>query len=118
MAASALILVSASAAHAQISFDVHIGTPPPPPRVYRVPARPGPDYVWVEGYWYPQGRRYLWHNGYWTHPPYEGAYWVAPYYREGQYFAGRWEGRRGEVFHDHRWDRDRRRDERREPRRR
>jgi hypothetical protein len=118
LAASAFILVSASAAHAQISFDVHFGTPPPPPRVYRVPVQPGPDYIWVEGYWYPQGRRYAWHNGYWTHPPYEGAYWVAPYYRGGQYFAGRWEGRRGDVFHDHRWDRDRRRDERHEPHRR
>jgi hypothetical protein len=100
-----------------VSFDVRIGQPPPPERAYRVPPRPGPDYVWVEGYWYPQGSRYLWHNGYWTRPPYGDAYWVAPYYNSGQYFAGHWEGRRGDVFHDHRWDRSRQRDERREPRR-
>jgi hypothetical protein len=118
LAAAAFVLVSASAAHAQISFDVRIGTPPPPPRVYRVPVQPGPDYIWVEGYWYPAGQRYVWHNGYWTHPPYAGAYWVAPYYREGRYYAGRWEGRRGDVFHDHRWDHSRRRDERHEPHRR
>jgi hypothetical protein len=31
---------------------------PPPPRVYRVRPRPGPAFVWVEGYWYPQGNRY------------------------------------------------------------
>jgi hypothetical protein len=107
------LLLGPSAAQAQISFGVTIGEPPPP-RVYRVPRRPGPDYEWVEGYWYPQGPRYHWHNGYWTRPPYEGAYWVAPYYSRGQYFAGRWEGRRGFIAHDHRWDRNRRRDERRD----
>lgn len=114
LAISGLFLLPASAAHAQISFDIRIGEPPAP-RAYRVPARPGPDYVWVEGYWFPQGKQYKWHNGYWTRPPYAGAYWVAPYHVGGQYFAGRWEGSRGIVGHDHRWDRERRRDERREP---
>jgi hypothetical protein len=109
-----MLLGPTSAAHAQISFGIRIG-PPPPPRVYRVPAEPGPNYVWVEGYWYPQGSHYRWHDGYWTRPPYEGAYWVDPYYYGGQYFAGRWEGGRGNIVHDHRWDRDRRRDERRGP---
>jgi hypothetical protein len=116
LAISVLLLAPASVAQAQISFDVHIG-PPPAPRVYRVPPSPGPDYEWVEGYWYPQGSRYAWHNGYWTRPPYEGAYWVAPYHNGGQYFAGHWEGRRGIVAHDHRWDRSKQRDERREPHR-
>jgi hypothetical protein len=72
--------------------------------------------VWVEGYQYPQGSHYVWHNGYWTRPPYEGAYWVAPYHIGGQYYTGRWEGSRGNVTHDHRWDRGRQRDERRQPR--
>ena len=116
LAISAVLVMSASAAQAQISFGIRIGEPPPP-RVYRVPAQPGPEYVWVEGYWYPQGSRYAWHNGYWTRPPYEGAYWVAPYHVGGQYYAGRWEGARGNVIHDHRWDRSRQRDERRNPRR-
>jgi hypothetical protein len=70
----------------------------------------------VEGYWYPQGGHYRWHDGYWTRPPYEGAYWVAPYHVGGEYFEGRWEGSRGYVAHDHRWDRGRQRDERRDPR--
>ena len=116
LAISVLLLAPASVAQAQISFDVHIG-PPPAPRAYRVPPRPGPDLEWVEGYWYPQGSRYAWHNGYWTRPPYEGAYWVAPYHNGGQYFAGHWEGRRGIVAHDHRWDKSHQRDERREPHR-
>ena len=117
IAAFALILTSVSSAFAQVSVDVHIGQPPPQPRAYRVPPPPGPDFVWVEGYWYPQGHRYVWHDGYWTRPPYAGAYWVAPYYERGQYYAGRWEGQRGNVFHDHRWDREDRRDEHREARR-
>ncbi|HZP49348.1 MAG TPA: YXWGXW repeat-containing protein [Vicinamibacterales bacterium] len=117
LAASALLFLFCSPASAQVTFDVRIGQPPPAPRVYRVPPPPGPDYVWVEGYWYPQGRRYVWHDGYWTRPPYAGAYWVAPYYEGGRYYAGRWEGNRRPVYHDHRWDRDGRRDERREPRR-
>jgi hypothetical protein len=116
VAISALLLGPASTAHAQINFDVRIG-PPPAPRAYRVPPPPGPDYMWIEGYWYPQGSRYQWHDGYWTRPPYEGAYWVAPYHVGGQYFVGRWEGSRGYVAHDHRWDRGERRDERRDPRR-
>jgi hypothetical protein len=115
LAISALLLVTASAAHAQVNFDVHIG-PPPGPRAYRVPPQPGPEYVWVEGYQYPQGSRYAWHDGYWTRPPYEGAYWVQPYHDGQQYYAGRWEGSRGNVYHDHRWDRGKQRDERRDPR--
>ena len=116
LAISAVFLAPGSLAHAQISFGIHIGEPPAP-RVYRVPPAPGPGYEYVEGYWYPNGSRYAWHNGYWTRPPYEGAYWVAPYHVGGQYYSGRWEGSRGIINHDHRWDRSKQRDERRDPRR-
>ena len=109
---AALLLACAPAAHAQLSFDIRIGAPPPAPRAYRVPPQPGPDYVWIEGYWYPENGQYRWHNGYWSRPPYEDAYWVAPYYQSGQYYTGHWEGSRGDVHHDHRWDQDRQRDER------
>ena len=116
LAFSALLLGSASAAQAQVSFGIHIGAPPAP-RAYRVPPQPGPDYLWVEGYQYPVSGHYVWHNGYWTRPPYEGAYWVAPYHVDGQYYQGRWEGSRGNINHNHSWDRGKQRDERREPRR-
>jgi WXXGXW repeat (2 copies) len=112
LAISAVCLAPVSAARAQISFGIRIGEPPPP-RAYRVLPQPGLEYVWVEGYWFPQGSHYRWHDGYWTRPPYEGAYWREPYYLDGRYFAGQWEGRRGYFAHDHRWDRDRERDERR-----
>jgi hypothetical protein len=105
-----LILAPAAVANAQVNFRIRIGEPPPPV-AYRVPPRPGPDYVWVEGYNYPVGGRWVWHDGYWTRPPYPDAYWVEPYYWGGHYYVGHWEGRRGVVRHDHRWDRSERRDE-------
>jgi len=112
----AFVLLMSSAVSAQISFGIRIGAPPPP-RAYVVAAQPGPEFMWIEGYWYPQGGRYLWHDGYWSRPPYEGAYWVAPYHDRGQYVAGYWDGPRGRFEHDHRWDHDGdRRDEARERR--
>ena len=116
MALTTLLLAPAAAAQAQVTFGFRIGTPPAA-RAYRVPPQPVGEYVWVEGYWYPEGGRYRWHDGYWTLPPYQGAYWVEPYHVGGQYFAGRWEGSRKPMQHDHRWDRSRQRDERREERR-
>src|SRR5258708_16435304 len=103
LALPALLLGSASAAQAQVSFGIRIGEPPAP-RGYRVPPRPGPDYIWVEGYQYPQGSHYRWHDGYWTRPPYEGAYWVAPYHAGGQYFTGRWEVGPRHIPPDPRWN--------------
>jgi hypothetical protein len=106
----AMLLVGGSAANAQISIGIRIG-PPPPPRVVRVlPPRPAPEFVWVEGYWYPVERHYMWHDGYWTRPPYEGAHWVQPHHDGEQFFAGYWEGDRGRIEHDHHWDHDHDRD--------
>ena len=99
-----VLLIPAATAHAQVSFGLRIG-PPPAPRAYVVPPSPGPGYIWVEGYNYPVNGHYAWHNGYWTRPPYAGAYWVEPYHVGGRYYAGRWEGSRGVIAHDHRWDR-------------
>jgi hypothetical protein len=107
---AALIAAPAATANAQVSFGIRIG-PPPAPRAYRVPPRPGPDYVWVEGYQYPVGKSYKWHDGYWTRPPYAGAYWIEPYHWGGRYYAGHWDGGRGVVRHDHHWDRRQERDE-------
>jgi len=107
---AAMLLLGGSAAIAQVSIGINIGAPPPPRVVRVVPARPGPEHVWVAGYWYPVGRHYKWHAGYWTRPPYPGARWVEPHHDGRQYFAGYWEGERGRVEHDHRFDRDKNRD--------
>jgi hypothetical protein len=110
IAIAALLLAPAALANAQVSFGITIGQPPPPPRAYRVAPPPAPSYEWVEGYWYPVRGRWTWHDGYWTRPPYEGAYWAAPYYYRGEYFEGHWEGPRGDVKHNHGWDKRRQRD--------
>ena len=102
---AAILLAAASVLGAQISIGIMIG-PPPPPRVLRVrPLSPGPEFLWVEGYWYPVGRHYKWHEGYWTRPPYAGAAWIGPRYDGRQFFGGYWEGNRGRIGHDHHWDR-------------
>lgn len=107
---AAMLLAGVSLFGAQISVGIRIG-PPPPLRVVRVlPPRPSPEFIWVDGYWYPLGRRYRWHEGYWTRPPYSGARWVAPHHDGDEFFEGYWEGDRGRMEHDHRWDRDRNRD--------
>jgi hypothetical protein len=111
-----MLLTTVRKSDAQVSFDLRIG-PPPPPRVLRVqPHRPGPGFVWIDGYWFPSGNRYQWHNGYWTRPTYDGARWVAPRHDGTRYLEGYWEGGRGRFDHDHRWDRQRERDFRRERR--
>jgi hypothetical protein len=104
----ALLLAVGSPASAQVSFGIEIGRPPAP-RAYRVAPRPGPEFEWVEGYWYAQGRRWAWHDGYWTRPPFAGAYWIAPYYSNGRFVGGYWENGNRRENHDHRWDRDNRR---------
>lgn len=104
------LLACSFGASAQVSIGIQIGAPPPP-RVLRVrPVAPGPDYFWIDGYWYPDGHRYQWHQGYWTRPPYAGAHWAPPHHDGSRYFAGYWEGNRGRVEHDHRWDHDKHRD--------
>jgi len=105
-----LILLAAGITCAQISIGVRIG-PPPAPRVVRVqPRSPGPEFVWIQGYWYPVGNHYKWHDGYWTRPPYAGAVWVGPRHDGERFFDGYWEGDRGRREHDHHWDHDRDRD--------
>jgi hypothetical protein len=107
---AAMLLGAGASANAQVSIGIQIGSPPPPRVVRVLPRRRGPEWIWIEGYWYPVGRRYRWHEGYWTRAPYPGARWIGPRYDGGQYFAGYWDGDRGRFDHDHRWDRDRDRD--------
>ena len=107
-----LMLLATGTVFAQLSVGVRIGAPPRA-RVLRVqPRSPGADYSWVGGYWYPVGNHYKWHDGYWTRPAFNGARWVEPRHDGEQYFGGYWDGDRGRVDHDHRWDRggDRNRD--------
>ena len=107
---AAILLVGVSALAAQISIGIQIGSPPPPRVVHVLPPTPGPEFLWVEGYWYPVGRHYRWHEGYWTRPPYAGARWVPARYERERFYEGYWEGDQGRVEHDHHWDHDHDRD--------
>ncbi len=96
----ALLLLAGSCAFAApaVVFGVGIGggyiAPPPPPVVYApAPYAYRPGFTWIAGYWYPVGPRYYWRAGYWARPPYARAYWAAPRYYGGRYYAGYWHRR-------------------------
>ena len=108
-----LFAAAGSAGAAQVTIGIRIGRPPAPRVVRMMPPRPGPAFIWVEGYWYPVGHRYRWHDGYWTRPPYRGARWVGPRHDDERFYSGYWDGPGGRVRHEHRWDRERERDFRR-----
>ena len=104
----AVMLLAGGSLFGQISVGIHFGSAPPPVRIERArPSNPGMGYTWVDGYWYPNGRRYAWHAGYWTRPPYEGAVWSGPRYEGQQYYVGTWTSNGHQpIQHDHRWDKE------------
>ena len=105
-----LLFLGSQSAKAQVSVGIEIGAPPAPRVVAVRPVAPAPDYLWVDGYWYPVNGHYHWHAGYWTRPPYAGAHWVAPRHDGQRYYGGYWDGDHGRFEHDHKWDHDHDRD--------
>jgi hypothetical protein len=112
-----------STAQAQINISVNIAPPPLP--VYVQPALPGPDYIWVPGYWDwdPVFADYYWVPGYWIEPPQPRLYWTPGYWgwNDGVYVfhRGYWGpsigfyggvnygyGYTGDGFYGGRWDGD------------
>lgn len=73
-----------------LAIVVDVGPPAIHPEV-RVLA-PGPEFLWVPGYWDWSERNWLWVSGSWQRPPHAGARWAAPRYRHR---AGRWSYYRG-----------------------
>jgi hypothetical protein len=74
--------------------DIVVRLRPPALRVEHRSVRPGPNYVWVNGYHRWDGNAYVWESGRWEVPPRAHAVWVAP----------RWQHRRdGYVFVEGRW---------------
>jgi len=57
---------------------VYASAGPPPLQSEIVVTAPGPDYVWVPGYWNWGGSAYAWTKGAWAHPPHPHAQWVEP----------------------------------------
>jgi len=80
MSCLGLSAVIAPRAFAGVDININLGAEPPPPRqeVIVERSRPGPDYVWVGGYWAGSPNHYAWTGGHWERPPHHGAVWVAP----------------------------------------
>lgn len=76
--------------------EVAVGTTAPAVIVEAMPGAPGPDYVWVGGYWVWRHHRlgyghWEWVPGAWTHPPYHGAVWIGGGWGpRHEWIEGRW----------------------------
>ena len=86
-------------------LDVRITTGRPPAlRRERRIARPGRDYVWVNGFWDWDGNRWRWVNGRWDRPAVAEAYWIpARYIRTTRgyiYEPGHWSNQQVIVTDD------------------
>jgi WXXGXW repeat (2 copies) len=83
----AALPISASAASpflGDISLNIVVDAPPPPPRTeVIVGVSPGPDYVWIGGYWDGAPGHYTWVGGRWDHPPHGHGQWFAPHWDKG-----------------------------------
>jgi hypothetical protein len=85
-----------------IEADYEVDGPPPPVREEVVVTQPGPEFIWVPGYWdWDLGvRHYAWREGRWERA-HRGERWVAPAYelRNNRHYLrrGHWEreGERG-----------------------
>jgi hypothetical protein len=66
---------------------LYVETEPPPLRAEVRPAPPGPNAVWIDGYWDWRARQYVWIEGHWDRHP------------RGNWVPGRWEKQeRGYVW--------------------
>ncbi len=91
------LALGAALARADVSVNIRLDAPPPPPRheVVIERERPGADYIWVAGYWDGAPGHYSWVAGHWDRPPHGHAHWVAPRWErdhEGHYrqVRGEW----------------------------
>ncbi len=73
---------------------VYIQRGPPVERVEVIPAAPGPEFVWIKGYWGYHGAEFAWVPGRWERPVEGRRVWVAHQWvhdRNGWYLVeGHW----------------------------
>ena len=84
----AMMLLAGGSMFAQTRVSIGIGLgghgagfyQPPPSYAYasNIPPCPGPDYIWVDGYWAQDYGRNTWVAGYWNRQPFSSEYQVAP----------------------------------------
>ena len=72
---------AAPAPQVEVVYE-QVQPPMPPPQRQLVIARPGPNFIWIDGYWSWQSRshRYVWVGGRWERPPHQGANWAAAHW--------------------------------------
>jgi len=91
---SAVLLSTLLTAMPASASRVYVRVGPPAPVVEVRAVRPGPRYVWVDGYHRWNGRAYVWVPGRWAVPPRAHAAWV----------PGRWvHANRGWYFVNGHW---------------
>ncbi|MGJ3647766.1 YXWGXW repeat-containing protein [Sphingomonas sp. GlSt437] len=94
--AAAAMPLSAAPAQAQVFVNVSVRFSPPPLPVYEQPPLPGPDYIWLPGYWAwdDLADDYFWVPGTWALAPRPGYVWTPPWWgwSDGAY-----------VFHSGYW---------------
>jgi len=90
----ALSMIAAAALCVPSAAQIPVPVPPLPPGLHvRITtgappavrhevraARPGPDYVWVAGYWADDGGHWAWIPGRWERTVEPGAYWIPARY--------------------------------------
>jgi YXWGXW repeat-containing protein len=79
----------------QRDYAISVDVPPPPLPVYEQPIIPGPDYIWVPGYWaWSDDFGYYWVPGTWVLAPEPGLLWTPGYWawNDGMYvfYLGYW----------------------------
>lgn len=101
LAALSIPSASASPILADLSINIGVEGPPPPPRQeVIIGVAPGPDFVWVGGFWDGSPGHYAWVGGHWDRPPHghEHGVWMAPHWdrdHDGHYHQVRGEWRDG-----------------------
>jgi len=77
--------------------EVYADEAPPPPPVdaeVAVGVAPGPDFIWIGGFWHRDHDRWVWGGGHWGHRPYAHAEWVGHRWVRGDhgyhYEQGHW----------------------------
>ena len=74
--------------------EVIVDTSPPTEIVESMTVSPGPEYVWMKGYWKWEGH-WVWVSGHWHHRPHAHAEWTSGYWHERHghwvWAEGRWQ---------------------------
>ncbi len=76
-----VVLAKPTISSAQVAIGVTVTFAPPALPIYIQPLCPGPDYIWVPGYWaWDPDIGYYWVPGTWVLAPFPGALWTPGYW--------------------------------------